>query len=82
MMILTELLTKPICVLCEFEWQKGYALAQFDNCDNEMRLDDADFKYLHFRTTKNCTFYTDDKGVSDNQREVYRFDELFKVRCI
>ena len=42
MMILTELITKPICVLCEFEWQKGYALAQFDNCDNLMRLEDKE----------------------------------------
>ncbi len=81
MMILKELLTKPICVFCEYEWQKGYALAQFENCDNKFRLDDADFKYIHFRTMKNCTFYTDNIGISDDEREVYSFNEFFKINC-
>jgi hypothetical protein len=79
MMNLTELITKPICVICSHEWQKGYAFAQFEKCDNKYRLEDADFKYIHFRTLKNCTFYTDRKGTSDEEREVYEFDEFLKL---
>lgn len=77
--MLKQIINKPICVKLEHEWQKGWALAQFENCDNNFRLDDKEFNYLHFRTLNNCTFYTDSKGASDTHREVYNFDEIFKL---
>ena len=76
---LSCLINKPICVFCEHEWQKGYALAQFKNCDNKFRLEDEDFKFVHFRTLENFTFYTDEKGISPVDRDIYTFYELFKL---
>lgn len=79
-MELTEITKKPVCVYCEHDWQKGYAVSQFDNCDNPFRLEDKDFRYLHFRTTKNCTFYDDVKGPSREDRDVYSFKEIFNLK--
>jgi hypothetical protein len=76
---LKKLLNQPICVKFEFEWQKGYALSFFKDCDNFFRLDDANFMYLHFRNYNNCTFYSDEKGVSDNKRPIYPFADFFKL---
>lgn len=76
---LEKIINKPICVHCEHEWQKGYAVSQFNNCDNPFRLNDFNFKYIHFRTFKNCTFYSDKKGPSRKERESFEFNEIFQV---
>lgn len=73
------LIKQPICIKCEYEWQKGYALAIFDDCDNPFRVDDEDFMFIHFRTIKVFTFYTDAKGISDQDRPIYEFEEIFKL---
>lgn len=78
-MKLTTLLKQPICIKCEHEWQKGYALALFEDCDNPYRVDDEDFMYVHFRTFKTFTFYSDNKGISVKKRPVYKFEEIFKL---
>jgi len=78
-MELGTIIKQPICIKCEYEWQKGYALALFEDCDNPYRVDDEDFMYVHFRTFKNFTFYSDDKGGSRKQRPIYKFEEIFKL---
>ena len=70
---------QPICIECKYQWQKGYVLAMFDDCDNPFRIDDDEFMFVHFRTMEVFTFYSDAKGVSDKERPIYQFEEYFKL---